>query len=61
MKNALMSLILLSVAASSAFASDKSLGTQLIESTLKPFEKKVDCSMEDFSCQRVVLDMAGQE
>src|SRR5438445_13729772 len=47
--------------AHSALAANKSAATKVIESVSSSSYSKVECSMEDFSCQKLILDMGRQE
>ncbi len=45
----------------SAQASDKSILTKVTESVSSSSYSKVECSMEDYTCQKIILDMGRQE
>lgn len=47
--------------ATSAFAANKSVSTQVLESVSSSSYSKVECSMEDYTCQKLILDMGRQE
>lgn len=56
----LFSLVVVSMA-QSVFAATASDSTKIIESISSTSYSKVECSMEDYTCQKLVLEMGRQE
>lgn len=56
----LLSLVMLG-SANALAAATKSAATSIVESVSSSSYSKVECSMEDYSCQKLILDMGRQE
>ncbi len=61
MKKVLLLSLVMIGAAHSALAANKSTSTKLLESVSSSSYSKVECSMEDYTCQKLILDMGRQE
>ncbi|MDG0816768.1 hypothetical protein [Bdellovibrio svalbardensis] len=61
MKKVLLLSLVMIGAAHSALAANKSVTTKVTESVSSSSYSKVECSMEDYTCQKLILDMGRQE